>query len=267
MRTVVCQQCGKEFGSRNAYRAKYCSRECFGLSLRNPDRRKKCKVCGKEFYQESITSKYCSKECRLKAGWNKKDPSKWSKFICDWCGKEFEEYAYRQPRFCSRQCVAEFAAKQPKPNSQKPEIHIQLTCEICGKLYQTTTHQVRERGSRFCSRKCMGIAKSNTMRGEGNPNWNGGTLDPDAYGPNWGRQSRKAKKRDKHTCQVCGYKSGGDRILDVHHIKPIKEFNGNWKLANQLYNLISLCRPCHRKVEVGKIPCPVPKGALAMDLY
>lgn len=93
-------------------------------------------------------------------------------------------------------------------------------------------------------------------RGEDNPNWTGGTADPDAYGPNWGRQKRKAKKRDEHSCQVCSYKSGGSKYLDVHHIIPIKHFDGDWQTANELTNLISLCRPCHTRVEKGRIPCP-----------
>lgn len=270
MATLVCKYCSKEFiDTKNPGRTKYCSRACFIEGLKNPKRRQPCKVCGTEFYLATPTSKYCSKECRQKDGWIKKDPSKKSIFICDWCKKKFENWTYRQSRFCSNQCRSEFAARQPKPNAQKPEIHITKPCDTCGNLYQTTTHQMRERGSRFCSMPCRNIMLSFERRGEGNPRWSGGTLKLADYGDNWNRQKRRTKQRDNHTCQVkeCGYKSGGDQILDVHHIRSLKEFNGNWKLANQLYNLISLCRPCHCRVEAGKIPCPIPKGEMAFDLY
>jgi len=94
------------------------------------------------------------------------------------------------------------------------------------------------------------------MRGKGNPNYTGGHIND--YGLNWGSQKRKAKKRDNHQCQVCGYVSGGDRVLDVHHIKKAKLFDGDFESANHLNNLITLCRKCHALVEKGKIECPIP---------
>ncbi|WP_431731888.1 HNH endonuclease [Bacillus timonensis] len=34
----------------------------------------------------------------------------------------------------------------------------------------------------------------------------------------------------------------------MHHIIPFREFDGDWKSANKLSNLVSLCEyPCHRK--------------------
>jgi len=253
----TCEHCGKTFeNSKNAYRnPRFCSRECWWNSQRITNT---CENCGKTFKTtKSKTRKYCSKECRLDACWGTPaDPTKRSIFICDWCGKEFEEWTYRQPRFCSNQCRSEFAARQPKPGAYKPEIHITLVCKFCGKKYQTTTHQKRLRGSRFCSTECRDAMMSIERCKEGNPNWNGGAVEPDAYGSNWGRQSRRARKRDNHTCQICGYRSGGDRALDVHHIKKLREFNGNWKAANRLSNLICLCRSCHLKVDHGTIDCP-----------
>jgi hypothetical protein len=46
--------------------------------------------------------------------------------------------------------------------------------------------------------------------------------------------------RDNYTCQKCGRK---DCILEVHHITP-KRLGGN----NSIYNLITLCNKCHKKV-------------------
>jgi predicted HNH restriction endonuclease len=39
--------------------------------------------------------------------------------------------------------------------------------------------------------------------------------------------------------------------LDVHHIVPFRTFKGDWRKANELSNLITLCRNCHRKAEVS----------------
>jgi len=254
----TCPQCGITFTGDGKHKTrKYCSHAC-----RNEARKRRitltCKHCGLSFevWPSQRGRLYCSKECHLGAGWVPTDETKHAIFICNWCGSAFEAWTYRQPRFCSAQCRSEFGARQPKPNARKPEMHITKVCAHCGKEYETTTHQVRLHGSRFCSRECTWAMMSIERRGEGNPMWNGGTLDPSAYGPNWNRQSRKAKQRDKHTCQACGYVSGGDVILDTHHIIPLREFDGNWKLANRLCNLITLCRYCHRGVELGKVECP-----------
>lgn len=262
----TCKHCGKQFLDPKHPHKQYCGIGCFrqAKARKIKERREtryvtiNCKQCGKNIKvtnSEAKFKKYCSKECRLKSGWKERDPTKRAIFTCEWCKKDFESWVYRPNRFCSNQCRSEYGARQPKPNARKPEIHITRTCEYCGKTYQTTTHQVRLRNSRFCSYGCRYASLSIERRGENNPHWNGGSVDPDAYGSNWYRQKRKAKKRDNHTCQVCGYRTGGKRFLDVHHIIPIKKFNGDWQKANMLENLISLCRRCHIKVEMGKIPC------------
>lgn len=282
---INCLYCGKVFLDKKHPHKKYCSRECFEIAsarktqtcetcleefpIKYPSQRfcstecvnsphhtiVKCQHCGKSFKvtkSQAKKRKFCSKTCsnRFNQPITKRDT-----FICEWCNEEFESWTCRPNRFCSNQCRSEFAARQPKPNAQKPEIHITLDCAYCGNPYETTIHQVRLRGSRFCSIECRGAMWSIEARGENNPNWTGGSADPDAYGPNWNRQKRRAKKRDNHTCQVCSYKSGGNRYLDVHHIIPVKQFDGDWETANRLKNLICLCRRCHVKVEKGKIPC------------
>lgn len=262
MPTIVCAQCNQPFYAAkwDAKRGrKYCSRECNKKGQRTRII-KECRYCNGAFdAMPSMASKqhYCSKKCRLDDGWVKRDPSKWSIFVCDWCNKEFETWTYRQPRFCSRQCMSEFGARQPRPNRYKPEIHITKICDWCNKEYPTTTHQVRLRNGRFCSTECRDIANGIRMRGAGNPNYENGHIDD--YGPNWLSQSRKVRKRDSYTCQVCkyqGYKK--QRALDVHHIKKAKLFNGDYKAANHPSNLITLCRKCHIAVEKEKIKCPVP---------
>ncbi len=82
--------------------------------------------------------------------------------------------------------------------------------------------------------------------------WGG---DPNDYGPNWPEQRDKARERDGYRCTVCGAPERPGRQHDVHHIRPFRSFgyipgvNENYKLANRLENLRTLCRSCHRKVE------------------
>jgi len=93
-------------------------------------------------------------------------------------------------------------------------------------------------------RNCKGVAS---------PNWRGGYGH--YFGPDWREQRRSTRKRDNHTCRLCGKtKKEIGRELDVHHLIPFREFGlVNYAKANQLSNLIALCRPCHIKTENGKV--------------
>jgi len=104
-------------------------------------------------------------------------------------------------------------------------------------------------------------------QGPNNSQWKGGrwAWDGHHYGPDWSRQRRLAKQRDNHTCQICHAKlHRKSPRLHCHHIIPFADFgwipseNDNYKLANQLNNLISLCDSCHLKVEHGSIPLQLP---------
>jgi 5-methylcytosine-specific restriction endonuclease McrA len=56
-------------------------------------------------------------------------------------------------------------------------------------------------------------------------------------GPLWQELARQVKIRDGWRCTKCG----SSKMLDVHHIVPIKAGG-----SNMLYNLKTLCRRCHR---------------------
>lgn len=68
------------------------------------------------------------------------------------------------------------------------------------------------------------------------------------YGKNWIKQRKKALIRDNYTCQKCG-KTAKElgKNPDVHHKKPIRTFSKDEieSKANDLDNLITLCRSCH----------------------
>jgi len=67
-------------------------------------------------------------------------------------------------------------------------------------------------------------------------------LTPARYGDDWDKIRYLVYLRDKFTCQHCGIKK---QRLDVHHKIPFLI-----SFDNSLGNLISLCKPCHRKEEV-----------------
>ncbi len=78
------------------------------------------------------------------------------------------------------------------------------------------------------------------------------------YGPNWSEMRLRARERDRFTCQHCGVHEGQTgREHDVHHRIPFRHFgyrpgeNEAYLQANDLSNLVTLCRSCHARVDHG----------------
>lgn len=109
----VCPNCGRDFYTR-ATKVNFCSRACYDQSRAKLTRI--CPVCENIFIARSATHTCCSIACRSLL--QSRADSK-SVFTCKWCQKEFVEWAYRQPRFCSRQCNAEWSSRQPKPTTRR----------------------------------------------------------------------------------------------------------------------------------------------------
>ncbi|MFO7662176.1 MAG: DEAD/DEAH box helicase [Chloroflexota bacterium] len=82
-------------------------------------------------------------------------------------------------------------------------------------------------------------------------------LRPNDYGPNWQAQRKLALERDSYRCRTCGA-TADEFLLHIHHVRPFREYgylpvqNENYKLANQLDNLVTLCASCHRRAEAGQ---------------
>jgi DEAD/DEAH box helicase domain-containing protein len=78
-------------------------------------------------------------------------------------------------------------------------------------------------------------------------------------GPNWEEQRTQARARDGYRCRHCGAPERPNRAHDVHHIEPFRTFgyvrggNDRYLVANRLENLVTLCRSCHRRVEVDRM--------------
>lgn len=243
-----CEICNKLFKvyPSELKTKKYCSAKCRQIATGQKLRKRvivKCKECNHEF--ETWPSKvglnnFCNASCMGKY-YSRKGSIQ---CICRNCGKTFLKAKHTVKSknvFCSQKCGNIYK------NSLRKE-RIQLSCSFCGASIERRPCEVSRAGRthHFCNKSCMSEYLSQSMVGELNPCWQGGH---DEYrGPNWLRQRRAAKERDKNTCQQCNA-NGTNADLVVHHIVPYRFFNGDYKIANKIRNLITLCRSCHSKQE------------------
>lgn len=141
--------------------------------------------------------------------------------ICD------EPVSGSKRRFCSNSCAGKWKY-QNSPN-------------VIKNLDAGRDHPNRAEGLR---RYMTGRARHN-MRGENNPNWNGGTYRDERH-TEMGRVEYKTwrltvLKRDNFSCILCG--KGGR--LEAHHIRPWRAHRDEWYDPS---NGVTLCHGCHRSL-------------------
>jgi 5-methylcytosine-specific restriction endonuclease McrA len=170
------------------------------------------------------------------------------KYVCENCNKEFYEYkSHKRGKhiFCSMSCQHEWRTGKTGLLKKKGTYK---ECPICGNKFYCYPYEVDKR--KTCSKECkyeyerlLGI-----HQGENCNFWTGGF---DNYrGKNWYSQREKARKRDNNTCQVCGKTiDEHDTNMIVHHKVPFRFFQNDYKKANDLDNLVCVCRNCHAKQE------------------
>lgn len=274
---VKCEWCGKKVlkWPYNFKESKhhFCSLDCsskWRSGENHPKWKPKitlfCENCGKwisrlNWEVERADHHFCSSRCRYE--WQKKnslrgkDNPLWKrvKKVCVVCGETFYlppawlRKKGKRGQFCSRKCAGKWRSenirgeKHPSWRGGK----IKKVCETCGKEFTIFSAWLKRNRGRFCSKSCFLEWMKITMQGENNPAWKGGLAE--YYGPNWDEQRRKALERDHHICQVCGALEN-EREHSVHHIVPFNEFGlERYQEANRLGNLMTLCHPCHMKVE------------------
>jgi 5-methylcytosine-specific restriction endonuclease McrA len=242
---VECANCGQKL-LRHPYRLKYaknqfCDRRCKG--------------------------QYMSKHNVGEAHPNFANGGDFHDVACSQCGKIIKRHRDKIKRnehnFCCRKCYDEWRKVNligaKNPNFQTPAL--KTKCATCKKVIWRKPWRIGtiDRVRHFCSLECKYEWHRTVPVGENSPQWRGGAER--YYGPNWRKQRRRARKRDGYRCRVCGktQKQNG-KSLDVHHIIPFKDFNyipeenDNYMQANDLSNLVSLCRFCHKAVEAGNLP-------------
>jgi len=99
----------------------------------------------------------------------------------------------------------------------------------------------------FCDTKCKNEWQRENFIGKSNPKWRGGWEK--YYGVDWDKQKNLTRKRDDYSCKICGV-TENEKAHDVHHVHPFRKFGfENYKIANDLSNLVTLCSKCHSSVE------------------
>ena len=154
---------------------------------------------------------------------------------CQSCGKAFQVIPSRAKHGRGKSCSP---ACQYEARRNRPKRAVVLVCVGCGVSYTRPPSQATGNKGKFCTRACR---DENRVR-ESHPQYLGRPTD--VRGPNWQATRRAARKRDNRTCQHCGALG-----TDVHHIKPFRLFH-NHRDANNLANLVTLCRPCHRRADI-----------------
>lgn len=222
----VCEHCGKTFKrtkkdiAKNKYKLpKFC-----------------CQKCQKEWYKENS---YIIVKCKN-------------------CGKEFKilKSVYKKSKnkhfFCTRSCSAYYNNAQRK---RKFENTIWLgkrknrgynNCPICGKIKYYKSEMCFE-----CRNKEKRKIKERTL---------GSYIDGYKYLSTRcneirvdARRTIEESKREK-VCAYC-HNHDFDKILEVHHIKPILDFDRSATIAeiNDESNLVWLCPNHHKMLEMGLI--------------
>lgn len=231
----ICKFCSKSFQDSKHPNKIYCSRKCYNSG--NQPTKCKCMSCGIYFNLrggKKDKGMFCSVKC--KGNYFKKRVER----KCENCGEKFTVIPSSEKRFCSIVCRIKGII-----NPQKKEVK---NCVVCGNQYTEWSYRKSKCCSRTCAAKLGGATKKI-----------GALYKKPNYGPKWEVVSREIRKRDNHTCQSCGSIMVKEMSFAVHHIKPLRSFNGDYTTANSFRNLILLCKSCHRKIESGSLPCPKPK--------
>ncbi len=200
-----------------------------------------CIDCNKKISRYATRCKVCALKFLHKNMFGKNNPN-WKEKLkknCIICNKKFKVKPSLSKETCSRKCWNIYRHQQRKKNTKR----IVIKCDYCNKetIYLCSVAKLSK--FHFCTKKCKDLWMSEKMCGENSVLWKGGYNNH--YGLNWHKQRRLALNRDENICQICKITSEEYGMnMDVHHKKPFRLFN-NYKDANNLDNLICLCRKCH----------------------
>lgn len=176
--------------------------------------------------------------------------------VCKHCSVTFPEY---QSRLDDEESRGQFCSTECYEAHHRPEVE----CTWCDETFRADLNRVEEHESVFCSGECEKEWRKVQFSGDTHPqskenySWkrDDGTT---RYVSGWDDIRQDALARDNYECQSCGvsneeYVARHGVGLDVHHITPLSEFDDPLPdEANDLENLVSLCRSCHRMEEANE---------------
>lgn len=266
---IICSQCDSSFKRSPSDindGDNFCSTECW---QENKNVIVECSECGKEDsipkneYQNK-ENHFCDRKClgtwQSKNNRGEKHP-RYNKveISCDNCGENFKRkqslVKKSERHFCGMECRDESYNKDEWHFGPEQNI-LKIECDNCHSVFEQYPSKIQRNKYNFCSKSCHYnfISKEGLRKNEKNPHWSGGETQQ-YYGPNWEDKRERCLERDNYECLRCGIsesvnKARYGKSLSIHHIIPIKEFNGDYKSANKIKNLVSLCNSCHMIVEV-----------------
>lgn len=201
----------------------------------------KCEWCGVETKYEfpCRVKRFCSHACSNDWKWTQRAPGERVTLSCARCKRPFvllasqlrvREKGGNKVRFCSKKCEATARVK--------PERHLQVSCDFCGKWFERDAHRVRPRN--FCSRACRDKAR----RVEG-AKWR----DPEqikAYMAAWAN-GNKDKRREYQRAYKANNKG---KVLAAQRARraraSVETFtDADWQQIKEQWNYTCLC--CERR--------------------
>lgn len=238
METRPCEQCGKpvtRFPCKfKRFKHVYCSQECCNEWRKNrprPDHGPKV--------SKALKGRKPSPQC-IEASINSEKRKQ------TWASEEYRRNMSESVRKVWKDRPGPMTGRNGKSNPNWRGGRF-VICFKCGKQVWKCPTQLKSE-HHFCSVKCTGNQPSersiNSRRKKG--------LSP--YASYWVTIASEARERDDHQCQTCGTRYKKYK-LPVHHIKPISLFDDPLD-AHYLNNLITLCRKCHARVEIGTLTLP-----------
>lgn len=196
--------------------------------------------------------KHCSRKCQYASN-SRKFAKEKVRIICQACQKEFFVIPSQgDTKFCSRECKSRcHVITKTRVDKGRRRVNV-LICIECGKEFP----RIRISKPKFCSDLCRKTSASRKSSGENNYFYKDGSskLKKTYRGEQWNIIRLQVFQRDNFTCQECGVHcmsrvdsermKNFSRTIQCHHITPYHKDG-----SNELENLITLCLPCHSKIE------------------
>lgn len=250
MKSCDCAECGKSFLMRaRLITKKYCSKECLTMG-RQTGQEYPCAQCLTPVYRSPGQMRcaprtqgvFCGDVCM--GSYRRRKPN-----LCEDCGVELE--SGRQDR-CRRCWASTLRTGKLYPCGQ---------CETPVYMTDGKMRCAKRTKGVFCDRQCFTMFYT----GKNNPQYVHGRSYIRRYPKEFRLARKKILSRDGHRCFLCQSESemiGPHKMrssLEVHHI--------DWnKHNNELWNLVTLCQPCHNK-QRGTIQQVIERsGILSMKL-
>lgn len=249
----VCAACGRQFETIIANQL-FCSPEC----VSNHNRRHYiCQQCGKPFWRRNaFRMKFCSEECREKARRFETEERRLKRPViekakyhrdCAECGKAFTT-VYLKKIYCCSACSHDANLRIKREQWEKEYTPRTFVCKECGNVVTTTCGDMR---SEFCCDTCEAVyyrridhqtarhkafCRESKQRRE--KQIAAGYVEPVSY--------EKLYERDHGVCQICGMPVPDDKFADnswggtIDHRVPLskggKHSQSNCQLTHRICN-------------------------------